>query len=207
MKALFHREITGEGSKIYISMLECCMSLLALHIPMAGMGLFMSKSGNAHPIFSPVGVYKTADGYVSIAVGNDAQWQGIVKSQGFESLNKPEYKTNNQRKTNDKQLNFELKAILGKMKTAHVLTLFRNARIPISQVNLIGNVLRDQYLSSKLLQIKDPKTGFSVSLAPPPVPCENEVSLIFPPRFGEHNKEIYSYIGYDVDELRKKGII
>jgi crotonobetainyl-CoA:carnitine CoA-transferase CaiB-like acyl-CoA transferase len=206
MKALLHREMTGEGSRIDISMLECCLSLLALHVPMAGLGLAMTKSGNAHPIFSPVGVYKTADGYVSIAVGNDAQWEAITCCGGFESLNKPEYKTNNQRKASEKQLIGELKEVLAKMKTDDVLSQFRAVKIPVAQVNLVPNVLKDPYLNSKLLAINDPKSGLSVSLAPPPVAVK-EVSMSFPPRFGEHNKEIYSSLGLDIDDLKENGVI
>lgn len=206
MKALLHREMTGEGSRIDISMLECCMSLLALHLPMAGLGIPMTKSGNAHPIFSPVGVYKTADGYVSIAVGNDAQWEAIVNCEGFGGLNKPDYKTNNQRKANEEQMNHELNQAMSRLKTEDVLSSFRAAKIPISQVSSVSDVLKDQYLKSKLLGVKDPRSGLDVVLAPPPVAVK-EVSLSFPPRFGEHNEEVYSQLGYDVGELREKKII
>lgn len=207
MKALLHREMTGEGSQIYISMLESCMSLLALHLPMAGLGLSMPKSGNAHPIFSPVGVYKTADGFVSIAVGNDAQWQAIVKSEGFNSLDKADYSTNNQRKANEMQMNKELGKILSTKKTSDVLSLFRGERIPISKVNSIKDILEDSYLSEKLFHINDPKSGLEVPLAPPPVTKEGEAKLIFPPRHGEHNEEIFSQLGYDVGDLKKNGVI
>jgi crotonobetainyl-CoA:carnitine CoA-transferase CaiB-like acyl-CoA transferase len=206
MKALLHREMTGEGSCVDISMLDCCMSLLALHLPMAGMGFPMVKSGNAHPIFAPVGVYKTADGYISLAVGNDAQWNGIVCCGGFESLSKDEYRTNNQRKANEEELLGELKGVLAGMKTEDVLSEFRAAKIPVSQVNLVPDVLKDVYLSSKLLAITDPKSGLSVSLAPPPVSVK-DASLSFPPRFGEHNEEVYGGLGYDVGELKENKVI
>ncbi len=206
MKALLHRERTKEGSRVDISMLDCCMSLLALHLPMAGLGIPMTKSGNAHPIFSPVGVYKTSDGYISIAVGNDAQWEAIVCCSGFGALNKEEYKTNNHRKSNEEQMNRELREAMSKMKTEDILTQFRGGKIPVSQVNLVPDVFEDKYLNSKLLEIKDPRSGLSVSLAPPPVSVK-EVSLSFPPRFGEHNEEIYSGLGYDLKELRDKDVI
>jgi crotonobetainyl-CoA:carnitine CoA-transferase CaiB-like acyl-CoA transferase len=206
MKALLHRELTGEGSCVNVTLLEACMSLLALHIPMAGLDLPMEKSGNAHPIFAPVGVYRTADGFISLAVGNDAQWEAITCCGGFEGLNKPEYKTNNQRKENEKQMIVELKEILVGTNTTDVLTQFRAAKIPVSQVNLVPDVLKDEYLNKKLLSITDQKSGLSVSLAPPPV-ASKDVSLSFPPRFGEHNEEIYSKLGYDVSNLIKDKII
>jgi crotonobetainyl-CoA:carnitine CoA-transferase CaiB-like acyl-CoA transferase len=206
MKALLHRQITGEGLCVNVTLLEACMSLLALHLPMAGLDLPMVKSGNAHPIFAPVGIYKTADGFISVAVGNDAQWEAIVCCGGFESLSKPEYKTNNQRKENERQMNTELKEVMSGMKTQDVLSQFRAAKIPVSQVNLVPDVLKDEYLNKKLLSIKDPKSGLSVSLAPPPVSVK-DVSLSFPPRFGEHNEEIYGKLGYDVGELREENVI
>jgi hypothetical protein len=44
-------------------------------------------------------------------------------------------------------------------------------------------------------------------LAPPPIEPKGEVKLSFPPRFGEHNQEVYSKLGYDVEELKGKGVI
>ena len=207
MKALLLRERTGCGSRIDISMLDCCLSLLALHLPMTSMGLEMTKSGNSHPIFSPVGLYKTADGYVLIAVGNDAQWQGIVNSAGFETLNKPEYTTNNQRKANESKMDEELNRIMATKKTSDVVRMFRSARIPISEVNKLSGVLENPYLSQKMIHIKDPKTGLEVALAPPPVAPHERTELLFPPRFGEHNQEIYSKLGHEVRELKDEGVV
>ncbi len=39
--------------------------------------------------FCPVSVYKTKDGYAYIAVGNDIQWERMLKIRGFEALEKP----------------------------------------------------------------------------------------------------------------------
>jgi crotonobetainyl-CoA:carnitine CoA-transferase CaiB-like acyl-CoA transferase len=85
--------------------------------------------------------------------------------------------------------------------------MFKKVKIPISEVCTISDVLEDSYHSSKLLHIKDPYSGLEVTLAPPPVIPKDKPNLSFPPRFGEHNKEIYSALGYDADDLKKKGII
>ena len=69
MKALYIREKTGNGKRIDISMIDCSMSLLSLQIPLISMGIKIPKTGNFHPNFTPVGVYKAKDGYFSIAVG------------------------------------------------------------------------------------------------------------------------------------------
>ncbi len=207
MKALLHRERTGEGSRIDVSMLDCCLSLLALQLPSVGLGIDVVKSGNAHPMFSPVGVYETADGYVSLALGNDAQWQAIVNMVGFEALNRPLYSTNNERKANEEQMNKELKEVLRTKKSEDLVSLFRSGKVPISEVSRLKDVFTNPYLSERLLHIKDVKSGLEVSLAPPPVASGKDVTLAFPPRLGEHNLEVYGSLGYDVAELKAAGIV
>jgi len=207
MKALYLREKTGKGKRIDISMLDCSMSLLALHIPLVSMGIDVPKTGNFHPNFTPVGVYKTMDGYISIAVGNEAQWRSMVEFPDFEVLDKKEYSTNNDRTAHADQLTEDINSVLQNKHTSEILQMFKKAKIPVSEVSTIYDVLEKQYLSSKLLHIKDPKTNLEVTLAPPPVIPTVKPDLSFPPRFGEHNKEIYSSIGYDEADLKKKGII
>ena len=207
MKALYLREKTGMGKRIDVSMLDCAMSLLSLQVPLISLGIDMSKTGNFHPNFSPVGVYKTKNGYISIAVGNEAQWRSMVEFPDFKVLDKPEYSTNNNRSSHVDQLNNDLGLVLRKKRTSEILMMFKKAKIPVSEVSTIKDVLKDSYLSSKLLHIKDPKTDLAVTLAPPPVKPVVKPDLSFPPRFGEHNDEIYTSLGYDVVDLKKKNII
>ena len=207
MKALYLREKTGKGRRIDISMLDCAMSLLSLHVPLVGLGIDVPKTGNFHPSFAPVGVYKTIDGYISIAIGNETQWRSMIEFPDFESLNKSEYSTNNDRRSHVDQLNDDIKSVLHKKHTPEILQMFKKAKIPISEVSTIKDVLEDSYLSSKLLRIKDSKTDLEVTIAPPPVKPIVNPDLSFPPRFGEHNKEIYTAIGYKEADLKKKGII
>ena len=207
IKALYLREKTGNGKRIDISMLDCSMSLLALHVPLVSMGIDVPKTGNFHPNFTPVGVYKTIDGYVSISVGNEAQWRSMVKFPDFEILDKLEYSTNNDRTAHADQLTDDINTILSRKHTSEILQMFKKEKIPVSEVSTINDVLEDSYLSSKLLHIKDHKTDLEVTLAPPPVIPTVKPDLSFPPRFGEHNKEIYKALGYNASDLKKKGII
>jgi formyl-CoA transferase len=206
MKALLIRERTGKGSRIDISMFDCCLSLLCLHLPMISIGIEVEKTGNAHPNFAPVGVYKTKDGYVSIAVGNEAQWEAMTNLPGFEHLKKEIYSNNNKRKANEELLNQDIQSTLEKLTTSETLSLFRQAKIPISEVYTLQRVLEDPYHTSRLWHTKDPKTGLELMLAPPPV-WNKKRELSFPPRLGEHNEEIYGRLGYNVEELRREGVI
>jgi crotonobetainyl-CoA:carnitine CoA-transferase CaiB-like acyl-CoA transferase len=47
--------------------------------------------------------------------------------------------------------------------------------------------------------VKDPRTGFEITLPPPPT--GEPAPLAFPPRLGEHNARVYGEIGYPDDAL------
>ena len=70
-------------------------------------------------------------------------------------------------------------------------------------------------MERRLVYSTDPKTGLKLTLAPPPTmtPYLEEIhrQMSFPPRFGEHNQEIYGkLLGYsdaDLARLKEKKVI
>jgi len=207
MKALYYRERTGEGRRIDLSMTECALSLLSFQLSATSMGEKPPKSGNQHPTFAPVDVYPTKDGYVSLAVGNNKQWKSITEFPGFGSLSQDIYSSNEGRKRENDKLTRELIAITSEHSTEELIRIFRSARIPVSVVNSLEDVLEDDYLSGKFISVRDPVSAVEMKLAPPPVPANLSDEIKFPPRLGEHNGEIYGELGYDVEELRRDGVI
>jgi len=216
MKALFKREKTGEGSRIDLSMFQSSLSWLTTAIMMtASFGKEITRHGNTHEFYAPASVYKTADGYVYIAVGNERQWQDLIKTPGFESLAKEEYKKNAGRIADYRTLNVRIEELTKQRTTGELLELFRQAGIPISKVNRIPEVISDPLVRDKLLYTEDPRSGLRVTLAPPPVDTPFLQSagreLSFPPRFGEHNNQVYGQVlGLDegeLEELKAEGII
>jgi len=216
MKALFKREKTGEGSRIDLSMFQSSVSWLTTAITMtATFGKEITRRGNTHQFFAPASVYKTADGHVYITAGSERQWQDFVKIPGFENLDKEEYKTNAGRIADYEGLNEKIEEITRRLTTDELLKLFRQAGVPISKVNRIPDVISEPLVRDKLMYTEDPRSGLKVTLAPPPVDTPFLQSagrkLGFPPRFGEHNKEVYGQVlglGEDeLEELRAEGII
>jgi formyl-CoA transferase len=216
MKALYKRAVTGEGSRIDLSMFESTVSWLTQ--PITHTVTFKKKvtrRGNTHEFFAPVSVYETKNGYVYIAIGNDRQWETITKLPGFESLYKKEYERNAGRIADVENLNRAINTITRTFTTEALIELFNKATIPISKVNTIEEVVEDPYVKPNLLRAKDPKTGLEVTLAPPPYTTDflksTQRTLSFPPRFGEHNEEVYGgLLGYSSEQLqglKEKGII
>jgi formyl-CoA transferase len=168
----------------------------------------VTRRGNTHEFFAPVSVYGTKNGYVYIALGNDRQWETMTKIPGFESLHKKEYERNAGRIADVDNLNREIKTIVKEFTTEELIDIFTKATIAISRVNTIEEVVEDPLVKSNLILSKDPKTGLEITVAPPPfmTPYLKSVScsLSFPPRFGEHNEEVYEgLLGYSKAQLKE----
>ncbi len=216
MKALFKRQATGEGSCINMAMFESSVSWLTVPITLTGsFGKTITRRGNTHEFFCPVSVYQTRNGYVYLAVGNDRQWKTMVSQEMFKSLDKPEYAKNAGRIGDVTNLNAALDAITRKYTSEELIELFTSITVPISKIQTVTEVISDSLVARKLLYAEDPVTGTRITLAPPPnmTPFLEAANrrLSFPPRFGEHNRQIYGEkLGYSDQELasfKQKGII
>jgi crotonobetainyl-CoA:carnitine CoA-transferase CaiB-like acyl-CoA transferase len=216
MKALLKRERTGKGSRIDISMLESATSWLTVATTLtATFGEKVTRSGNTHPYFAPVSVFKTRDGYVYIAVGNDRQWKAFASLPQFQFLDKPEYEKNEGRIHDVVNLNKSISEIFEALTSEELIEKFNERGLPISKINTIPEVLDDPLIKRRLLKSRDSKTGQELTLAPPPYVTpfleDNKNRLSFPPRFGEHNKEIYcDMLGYSEGEVtgfKEEGVI
>jgi formyl-CoA transferase len=209
MKALYKRAATGQGTRIDLSMFESTVSWLTQAIThTVTFKKKVTRRGNTHEFFAPVSVYETKNGYAYVAVGNDRQWETMTKIPGFESLYKKEYERNAGRIGDVENLNKVINAITKKFTTEELIETFTKATIAISKVNTIEEVVEDPLVRPNLIRSKDSKTGIEITIAPPPLdtPYLKSVNrmLNFPPRFGEHNEEIYSgLLGYSTAQLKE----
>ncbi len=207
MKALYRRERTGEGSTVELSMFASTVSWLTVPITLTDtFGEEITRRGNTHQFFAPVSVFPTKDSYVYIAVGNDRQFKAMVEIPEFQSLDRPEYAKNLGRIKAVDQLNQAIAEITRQMDTAELIAKFNAIRLPISKIQTIPEVIADPLVKPNLLKATDPQSGLTITLAPPPHPTPflqaNNNTLSFPPRFGEHNQEIYQGLGVSPEELQ-----
>ncbi len=216
MKALYQREATGKGACINLSMFESSLSWLTVPITFtASFNKESTRGGNTHEFFCPVSVYKTSDGFVYLAVGNDRQWRSLVSQDIFKSLDTQAYEKNAGRIADVQRLNQMIEAITINHRAGDLIELFKSITLPASKINTMADVVADPLVAKRLLYSKDEKTGIEITLAPPPYMTpwllETHKNLSFPPRFGEHNREIYGErLGYGPDEqkrLRENNII
>ena len=94
--ALYHREKTGEGQHIDVSMFDVIFSLLENAIVNYTMGGFIpERNGNVDPSIAPFDVYACKDGFVALGVGNDKLFNKFANIIGHQELLEDErYKDN-----------------------------------------------------------------------------------------------------------------
>jgi formyl-CoA transferase len=216
MKALYQRQATGQGACLHLSMFESSVSWLTVPITFtASFNKNLSRRGNTHEFFCPVSVYPTQNGFVYLAVGNDRQWKAMVALDMFKSLDRPSYAANAGRIADVKNLNRSISAITRQHTSEELLEKLKTITVPASKINAIREVVADPLVARRLLFARDPVTGTRITLAPPPHTTpfieQSGRELMFPPRFGQHNQEIYgSVLGRTADELSRlkaRGII
>jgi CoA:oxalate CoA-transferase len=161
--ALYHRQLTGEATKVDIGMLDCQLALLEnavmrYHVS----GTAPGPLGARHPSITPFEAYQTKDGYIIISAGNDALFGKLSDSLGkTEWVTDVRYTTNDLRNQNVEALKTEMEAVLGTNTTSHWVDRLGDFGIPASPINDVGQASSHPQTIARnmIVSIDDPITG------------------------------------------------
>jgi crotonobetainyl-CoA:carnitine CoA-transferase CaiB-like acyl-CoA transferase len=216
--ALRHREITGKGQQVDISLLDTQISTLSIQgLNYLTSGEVPGLLGNAHPNIVPYQVFPTSDGNIIISIGNDAQFVRFCTFIGHLELSSDEkFKTNEMRVRNRDELTNILNNITHEKTSKYWLVGLEEIKIACGPINRIDQAFENPQVQSREMEIEmqHPVTGNKpVKLIGSPIKMsQTPVSYRRPPpMLGEHTEEILSEfleLGPDACfELRKKGVI
>jgi crotonobetainyl-CoA:carnitine CoA-transferase CaiB-like acyl-CoA transferase len=218
--ALLHRERTGEGQYVDISLLDSYIHYhdFSLQTYTASKGKFVPTRGGAHHTgLTPCGIFKAANGgYVLLIAALDHQWRGLCRAMGQPELaDDPRFRTVRDRLKNKKTLIEEIERWLQSLpdRDTAVAALERE-RVPVAPVLTIPEVVRHPHLLERgtVRPISNPDFGdivlpgfpFRFSSVPPP-------DKLTAPDLGEHNSVVLSrFLGYDearIAQLTDAGIL
>ncbi len=216
MTALFHRQHTGEGQYIDISMLDNQVSWLTYQAgTYFGTGSPPPRLGAAHPNLVPYQAFQCSDAkYVNVAVGNERFWQRFCTALGREDLAEtPEYAVNRERVKNRAKLVSLLQQEFAKQTAARWVEVLEEAGVPCGAINDLADVFSDpQVLQREMLLEMDHPTAGRIKQTGLPIKFSGTPGALKlpPPVLGQHNAEILSELGYtpdDVSELQRQEII
>jgi crotonobetainyl-CoA:carnitine CoA-transferase CaiB-like acyl-CoA transferase len=215
MMALVDQAEDGaRARRIDISMAQAAVSWLHTSLPLVDMGAAsaeVERSGNEHREFVPVNVYPTDDGFVYITVGNDAQWKRLTSLEAFADLGKPEWETNEGRRTGRREIHSLVAKVMHEMTVAEAVNLLSRTGVVVSEVNNIPGVKELPEINPKLCTVEFP-AGNTVHLPPSAIMGEGAPPRAFspPPRYGEHTRSVLEELGStrdEIDGLMETGVV
>ncbi len=161
--ALYHRTQTNSGMFIDVSMLDSQLAILENAIVRyAATGTPPGPIGARHPSITPFAAYRTADGYLVIAAGNDSLFAKLTEVlERPELLNDERFTTNDLRTQNVDALSLELEATFAGKSTADWLSLLEAAGVPCGPINNVEEALNDPQLRARnmVVTMDDPDMG------------------------------------------------
>ena len=214
--ALLERDRTGAGKMIDISMAQAAASWLHTFTPLLDMGSDpddLRRNGNQHRQFFPVNAYATADGYIYLAIGSDAQWARLTSQPMFAELAQPRFAGNEGRRADQEALHRLMGEAIAQHEGRRVAAVLEAATIPHSPITTIEGVADLPFVRDTALRTEAPD-GRVVRLPPPAVAVGHledvDRALPFPPSYGEHTDTLLVEAGFTVDEvanMRARGVI
>jgi crotonobetainyl-CoA:carnitine CoA-transferase CaiB-like acyl-CoA transferase len=214
--ALLHRHQTGEGSVIDVSMARTAVSWLQTSLPLLDMDSApedLERSGNEHRHFVPVDAAPTADGWVYLAVGSDAQWARLVAQPVFASLAQERFATNEGRREGRRELHDALADLTRPHPRAVVSAALRAAGVPHAPISPVAEVMELPFVARASLRTTAPD-GRVVRLPPAAVDTPHLDAqggeLPFAPAYGEHTDAILAEVGLEpgeIEALRASGAV
>jgi len=189
--ALAERERTGRGKHVDMALLDCMTGVLANQaMNYLASGVVPHRLGNAHPNITPYQTFATADGWLIIAVGNNAQFGRLCEVLGLDGIaDDPRYATNAARIENRDALTALLADRTSAWARDDLLAALEQAVVPAGPINTVADVLADPQIVHRGMQIAPdgvPGLRTPVSFAGAPAPVSDRPS----PKLGEHTDAV-----------------
>jgi crotonobetainyl-CoA:carnitine CoA-transferase CaiB-like acyl-CoA transferase len=218
LAALHHRDKTGEGQYIDLSLLDTQVAWLAnVGLNYLTSGAVPQRVGNEHPNIVPYNVIPCADGHVILAVGNDGQFAKFCDFAGEPALAQdPRFATNEHRVMNRRILNDLLEPIMRRRTQSEWVEGLAKLGVPCSPVNTVDQVFADPQIRARDMQIAmaHPLSGKGdVDLIGNPIKyTATPVTYRRPPPYlGQHTDEVLAELlklsDSEIAALHGKGVI
>ncbi len=197
LAALRHRDATGLGQRIDAALLDTQVAWLANEATnYLVSGQVPARQGTEHPNIVPYQTFASADGYVILAVGNDAQYQKWCRFAGASDLaTDPRFATNSLRITHRRALYELMPAYMLAKTTAQWVDGLAGLGVPCGPVNTLEQVFADPQVRARGMRIDLPHPS-AASGSVPVVANPLKMSLTppdyrhSPPTLGQHTDEV-----------------
>jgi len=207
LAALRHRDATGQGQQIDVSLFDTQLSWL---VNVGSNVLFTGEDapryGNSHASIVPYQAFPASDGQFVLAIASEKLWRlacDALARPGWAV--DPDYRDNASRVRNRIALCESLATIFAQKPLQHWLDLFAAAGVPAAPIHSVSQALHSPLAEARGMTMTlggVPMVASPLHLSATPVDYRQP-----PPKLGEHSDEIVRRVGGDPDALRAAGTI
>ncbi len=216
LTALFHRERTGSGQEVSVSLFDATMSLLSNYaVAVLDGHAELGRMGSGHPQLVPYQAFPTEDMAIVVSAGTNKIYREMCTVMGCPELaDDPRFETNPDRVKHRDVLVPLLSEITRRKTTAEWTTIFEAGGIPCAPVNDMKAAYEDlaRTADEMVCEIEHPVAG-PIHVTGVPFKFSETRGDVYrhPPMLGEHTAEVLNdWLGLEagaLDDLRKQGII
>ncbi len=194
LAALLRRERNGKGCEIDVSMVESMSRFMAPRLmPYLGSGEVSRRTGGRDSVIAIYQVFETADGPMTLGLGNDAIWKRFWEAVGQPGFGaRPEFACNADRRAQRDAIVKHIASLLRTQPREHWLELLGTARVPAGPIQRLDELAQDAALH---------ESGFIYRMDGPdgPIPQvglgirfdgRTEGTAVPPPRLGADTDQI-----------------
>lgn len=215
VNALYRRQVTGEGDRIELGMLDAALTWLTKQAGKAFVGERPERMGTKDPVLAPYQTYPTADGRLNVACGNQQLWERLCRAIDRPDLLEDErFATNGDRVEHADELEVELSAVFETRSTDEWVELLADEHgVPVGPVFDVESALTNEQVEARgvIETAEHPAVG-EIDVVEHPINYEN-ASTGFdsaPPLLGEDTNAVLAALGYSKDAIeafRNQGVI
>ena len=214
--ALAHREKSGAGQHLDLALLDTQVGVLANQgMNYLATGEAPGRIGNAHPNIVPYQPFRTKDGDVILACGNDNLFSKFCEVASCQHLARdPRFSTNSKRVENRDAITSLLAEIFRKRTTQEWCDALEAAGVPNGPINNLKQVFEEPQVAARgmRIELEHPLAGKVPLIASPMkfsgTPLEHKTP---PPILGEHTCEVLCDLlrldDVAIAKLRAEGVI
>jgi crotonobetainyl-CoA:carnitine CoA-transferase CaiB-like acyl-CoA transferase len=216
LAALRHRDRTGEGQMVDVSLYAPMLRMLDEMIPAyAATGHVRERIGSGTEYVVPHNHYRARDGrWLAIACTNDRMFDRLAQAMQQPDL-PGRFPTMRDRIERRVELDGLVQDWVGKADAVDVLRTLDVAEVPCGPVNSVRELFADPHVRARedILEFPNPLGGMlaMAGIVPKLSATPGHVEHAGPVRPGEHNDEVYGrWLGLTADQLRTladKGVV
>lgn len=210
LSGLLERQRTARGQHVSTSLLASLVGLLSVHGQRyLSLGDVPKRTGNAHSVIAPYGVFQTKDGPLNLAPITPAMWVRLCNLLDLPALpDDPRFLTNEARVVHREELKGILESRLKTRSKRDWTEQFIAAGLPAGPINTLEEVFDDQQVQHcQLVETLDHPILGALRQVVTPVFSDADGGAPSsgvsrpPPNLGEHTIDVLHEAGFDVASI------